>query len=260
MSKTMKIVIGAVAGLLVLAVIAAGGLFLAVTRGLAQTPSTTDTPAATQSPSATQAPGAAPQNTVQSYEDFFLNAFANRLGVAQDKVKEAFTGAAGDTLDQAVKDGKLTQAQADQLKTDLQNRTGQGLLPFFHFGFGRRGFFGDFDHDFGHGFGRGGFKGLMGLGLDSFAKALNMNVADLQTELQSGKTLADVVKEKNADLAQVKTSLLNDLKTGLNQAVTNGKLTQTQADSFYNQASANFDTLVNQTWPAKPFGGGWMHQ
>lgn len=266
MTKTMKIIIAAVAGLLVLGVIAAGGLFLAVTKGFAQTPSATDTPAATQAPAATAQPGATTQNSGQAYEDFFLNAFANRLGVTVDKIKEAFTGAAGDTLDQAVKDGKLTQARADQMKTNLQDKMNQGILPFFNFELGKRGFFGDFDHGgFGRGFGpgffgRGGFKGLMGLGLDSFAKALNMNVSDLQTELQSGKTLADVVKEKNADLSQVKTSVLNDLKTNLDQAVTNGKLTQSQADSIYNQASTNFDTLVTQTWPAKPFGGGWMHQ
>ena len=96
------------------------------------------------------------------------------------------------------------------------------------------------------GFGRGGFG--FGKDLSSFAKALNMNVSDLMTELQSGKTLAAIAQEKNVDIAQVKTSVLADLKTNLDQAVQAGKLTQVQADQIYNQFSTNFDTLVNQTW------------
>jgi hypothetical protein len=229
MVKSKKIVIG-IAGFLVVALLATGAWVILSPTGLTFA----------QAPSPTAQPG---QSTTAKgvYNTFFWNSLASRLGVTLDKLKQAFLGASSDTIDQAVKDGKLTQDEANQLKTQMQNRANQGDLPGF-------GFFG-FRHgkDFGgFGFDRGFFG--MGKDLSSFAKALNMTEADLMTELQSGKTIAAVAQEKNIDLAQVKTSVLADFKANLDQAVTAGKLTQSQADQIYNQFSSNFDTLVNQTW------------
>ena len=90
--------------------------------------------------------------------------------------------------------------------------------------------------------------------LSSFAKALNMTEADLMTELQSGKTIAAIAQEKSVDLTQVKTSVLADMKTNLDQVVQAGKLTQSQADQIYSKLSTNLDNLVNQTWPMYPRG------
>jgi hypothetical protein len=146
-----------------------------------------------------------------------------------------------------VKDGKLTQDQADRLKNQLTDRLDQGWLPGF-LGLRR---FGPFDR---FGFGRGGLIGKKGgFELSSFASALNMTPAELANELRSGKTIANVAKEKNIDLTQVKTSVLSDLKSKLDQVVQNGKLAQTQADRIYNQLDANFDAFVNRTWPMGPF-------
>ena len=233
MGKFKKIGIG-IAGVLVVAVIAAGVWLVASPTGLSFA----------QAPSPTAQPG---QSTTGKgvYNNLFWNSLATRLGVTLDKLKAAISGASGDTIDQAVKDGKLTQDQANQLKSDLQNRINQGNLPGF-------GLFGHGRGHHGFGFGRGGFG--FGKDLSSFAKALNMNVTDLMTELQGGKTLAAVAQEKNVDLAQVKTSVLADMKANLDQAVTAGKLTQSQADQIYNQFSTNFDTLVNQNWQMH---GGW---
>ena len=46
----------------------------------------------------------------------FLNDAANRLNVTPEELTKALQGAAADRLDQAVKDGKLTQAEADAVK------------------------------------------------------------------------------------------------------------------------------------------------
>jgi len=229
MVKSKKIVIG-IASLVVVAMLSIGAWVVLSPTGLSFA----------QAPSPTAQPG---QSTTEKgvYNTFFWNSLASRLGVTLDKLKEAFLGASNDTIDQAVKDGKLTQDQANQMETDMQNRANQGDLPGF-------GFFG-----FRHGRGSGGFgfeRGGFGMGKDlsSFAKALNMTETDLMTELQSGKTIAAVAQEKNVDLAQVKTSVLADYKANLDQAVQAGKVTQSQADQIYNQFSSNFDTLVNQTW------------
>ena len=234
MVKSNKILIG-VAGFLVVAAIAAGAWLVV---------SPTDLSFA-QAPSPTAQPGQATTDK-GVYNTYFWNALATRLGVTLDKLKEAITGAATDTIDQAVKDGKLTQDRANQMKSDLQNRANQGDLPGFgFFGFRHGRGMGGFGYG-GFGFGRSGFG--KGNNLTSFAKALNMTEADLMTELQSGKTIAAVAQEKNVDLTQVKTSVLADLKTNLDQVVQAGKLTHAQADQVYSQLNTNFDTLVNQPW------------
>ena len=109
MVKSKKILIG-LAGFLVVAVIAAGAWLVVSPAGLSFA----------QAPSPTPQPG---QSTTNKgvYNTFFWNALATRLGVTLDKLKEAITGASTDTIDQAVKDGKLTQDQANQMKANLQN-------------------------------------------------------------------------------------------------------------------------------------------
>jgi len=256
MSRSKKIWIG-IGGLLVVALLSTGLWWAAAPTGvsLAQSPSPT-APAAPSAPAAPTDQGTTTTNTLKdkwaAYQEAFLNAFATRLGTTVDKVKEAYTGAFGDTVDQAVKDGVLTANQGTQMKDEAANKVAQGL-PFGFFGgrefMGPGGRGGHGGPEGGRGFGRSGFGGFHGeFHLDAFAKALNMTEADLMTELQGGKTLSDIAKEKNVDLAAVKTSMLSDLKASLDQAVLDGKITQATADQMYNQASTNFDTMVTQPW------------
>ena len=258
MTRTKKILIGA-GSLFVIAILAMAAWVVISPLGtsLAQSPSPT-LPAPYLAPGAggqTITPGTTtgttPTNPWAAYQDAFMNAFATRLGTTVDKIKQALIGAFGDVVDQAVKDGNLTQDQATQMKNDATDRFSQGI-PFGFFGRGGPGGFRG-KGEFGLG-GLGGFHGEMDLA--AFATALNMNESDLMTELQSGKTLAQVVTEKNADLATVKTSVLAALKTNLDQAVSSGKLTQAQADELYNQAGTKFDNIVNQTWNQGGFDDG----
>jgi AraC-like DNA-binding protein len=204
-----------------------------------------------QEPTPTTEPGQAlpTEGGFGAYRDYFLNQFATHLGVTLDKIKTAYADAFGDTLTQAVQDGKLTQDQADQMRTEFDDRQAQDTLPGFMGPFGHRG--GKGPGEFGEfGFGRGGFgHGMGGLKLESFAQSLNMTEADLMTALQGGKTITAIAEEQKVDLAQVKTSVLADLKTNLDQSVQDGKLTQEMADQIYDQFSTNFDTMVTQTWP-----------
>ena len=242
MSKTMKIILG-IAGVFVLAILASGALLLAgpVQATFAQAPTQTEEP-----------PTAAPaQSGIAAYENIFLDAFAKRLGVTVDAIKNAYAGALGDTLNQAVQDGKITQNQADQIQNKYQNMQNKAALPGFFLPFERG--LGRFER---RGAGRFGF-GVREFGVASFAKALNMPEADLISELKSGKTIADIAAEKNINLDQVKTSVLNDIKARLDQAVQNGNLTQNQADNIYQQASNRIDNLMNQTLPVPEQHFGW---
>ena len=81
----------------------------------------------------------------------YLNDVAKRLNVTPAQLNSALSGAALDQLNAAVKAGKLTQAQANQLKQQLAQHP--GAAPFFFkfgihgagpgpFGLGRAMFFG----------------------------------------------------------------------------------------------------------------------
>jgi hypothetical protein len=181
------------------------------------------------------APGQA-VDTAGQYATYFLEHFASHLGLSVDQVKTAYSSAYNDTIDQMVKDGRLTQSQADQLKQKAAQGVTNGKLPGFGPGF-RGG---------GMGGGMMGHMGMLNLGPAEFAKALGMTQTDLQTELKAGKSIADVAKEKNLDINQVKQTVLADVKTQLDTAVKNNQITQAQADQRYQQYSQMLDQMVTQ--------------
>lgn len=197
--------------------------------------------------SAAVAPTPVPGQTTPStslmsqYWSLFIQSFASNLGVSQGKLDFAFTAAVNATADQALKDGKITQAQADSIK----NRYSQGLSASNGFG----GF------PFGRGFGKFGFRGNQLLTTTDIANALGMNSQDLTSALRSGKSIADVAKSQNKDLAQVKATLLADVKTKLDAEVANKTITQAQADQINQKYNSSIDNLLNNTMPHRGFGG-----
>lgn len=197
----------------------------------------------------TQVPNVA---TASQYATYFLEHFASHLGLSTDQVKTAYTDAYNETIDQMVKDGKLTQTEADALKQKVSQGVANGALPGFGPGFHGKG---GFDGGFGMGPGR---MGMMNLGPAEFAKALGMTQADLVTELQAGKSIADVAKEKNVDINKVKETVLADYKASLDTAVKDGKITQAQADTFYQNYSQKLDTIVNRAGLGKMHNRGWQ--
>ncbi len=91
--------------------------------------------------------------------------------------------------------------------------------------------------------GRGGAIGAVGApgGMDEIAKLLNMTPDQIWAERVLGKTIADLAKEKSVSNQQLIDALVASQKTMLDQAVTNGRLTQAQADKWldwYKQAAA----------------------
>jgi len=88
---------------------------------------------------------------------------------------------------------------------------------------------------------RGRGSGGIGGGMDEIAKLLNMTVDQIWAERVLGKTIADLAKEKGVSTQQLVDALVASQKTMVDQAVTNGLLTQAQADKWldwYKQAAA----------------------
>jgi hypothetical protein len=113
-----------------------------------------------------------------------------------DALTQAFKDAARDTVTQGVSDGQMTQDQADRYNEHIEgwqpDQGGPWGMPFGGQGHGRN--WGDMGH---HGFGI--FDGPAML--DAAAKTFGMTADELKTELQSGKTLADIAAEKKVDEA-----------------------------------------------------------
>jgi hypothetical protein len=171
-------------------------------------------------------------------QDTFLNDVAARLHVTPDQLKAAIKGAYDDRIDVAVSQGKLTKEQADALK----KRAEQGT-PFFGPGF--RGVHLRF-----------GGPGRLG---GAAAKALGLTPAELRQEPQSGKTLAQIAKDKGKSVADLEKAMTADVKASLDKAVRNGLLTQAQADALLKQYTDHLDDLVNGKLRAPGDGPGFGH-
>ena len=70
--------------------------------------------------------------------------------------------------------------------------------------------------------------------LTAAAQALNMTTTDLSTQLKSGKTLAELATQQNVPLQTVETAIQTarnaQIQAQINQAVTDGKMTQDKAN------------------------------
>jgi len=101
--------------------------------------------------------------------------------------------------------------------------------------------------------GMGGHKGKGGPGKimsEAVANVLKLTTTELKTQLQSGKSLADVAKTQSVDIADVKTVLTSDFTAHLAEEVTSGKHTQAEADAKLAEFKTNLDTMVNRVGPA----------
>ena len=159
--------------------------------------------------------------------DTFLSKVAAKLGIGEDKLKTAVDEAYSETIDEQVAGGQLTQDQADRLK-----ERGFQLAPML----GPRG-------------GRVGGAHLM----ESAATVLGISADDLMTQLRDGKSLADVAGAQGISVDKLKADLLAQVKTELDTLVSDGKITQSQADDIYSRTESNIDKIVNATGP---FRGG----
>lgn len=86
--------------------------------------------------------------------------------------------------------------------------------------------------------------------LDAAATALNVDKATLVKEMSTGKSLADVVKAHGGDLTAIETAAKGAITTSIQQAVTDGTLTQAQADKLTANLDKVLDRLVNRTPPS----------
>jgi polyhydroxyalkanoate synthesis regulator phasin len=168
---------------------------------------------------AAPSPSASP-TTSKNYAQTFVDKLAGILHLTPAATQDALKQAQLQTVDQMLKDGQITQQQADAMKARINAGQGLGAVG----GFGRHG---------------GGFKGngalmqsLTTAELNAAASALHMSTADLQSALRSGKSLSALETQQKVSDSAVKTAMKNAAKGVLDNAVKAGTITQAQADSI----------------------------
>jgi hypothetical protein len=126
-------------------------------------------------------------------------------------------------LDGLVTDGTIDQSQEDAVIAALQGAIG----------------------------GRGGprvgprARGILEKAAQVAADKIGVSVDDLKAALKDGKSIADVANEHSVSPADVQQALVDAATAKLNEAVTNGKVTQDQADKIEQRLPTTAEKVVN---------------
>ncbi len=169
-----------------------------------------------------------------------INDAAGRLGVTPSALQDAFKGALKDQVEAAVTAGKLTRAQADAIEAKIA--AGQGL----GFGGHLRG---------GPGGPGGGMRGIFGPSLTAASTYLGLTEAQIRTQLQSGKTLADIATAQGKTAAGLVDALVTAETAQLDQAVKDGHLTAAQEQQILGQLKQRVTDGVNGKFGFGMHGG-----
>jgi 3-hydroxyacyl-CoA dehydrogenase len=159
-----------------------------------------------------------------------------------DEVIDAARALLQEQLDQAVTEGRITQEQAD---AKLANFDANASTIVNSTMVGKGG------HGPGDGrFGRGGVDTL----LSATATVTGLTTDEVITARQSGQSLAQIVEANGQTVDDVIAAARTQLEDLLQQAVTDGRITQEQADAKL----ANFDATaverMSSTYTGHPHG------
>ena len=82
--------------------------------------------------------------------------------------------------------------------------------------------------------------------LDSAAKAIGVDSTALVTQLESGKTIAQVADQHHVSLDKVKSQITDDAKSRLDQYVKTDAISQQQADQLQQQLQSRLDPVLHR--------------
>ena len=164
-----------------------------------------------------------------------VNDAARELGVTPEQLSNALKTAMKNRIDDAVRDGRLTQQQGNRLKQSIDEQAvpmlgpGRMMGPGFH----GRGHFGP--HHFAK--------------LETAAEYLGMTQAALRDALRDGKTLAQVARDRNKSVDGLVNALVAEKRERINQAVEDGDLTRAQANRILEDLRSRVTDMVNGRGP-----------
>jgi hypothetical protein len=150
-----------------------------------------------------------------------VNDAAKQLGVTPSALTAALKKALESRVDAAVAAGRLAKEQGEELKQRIES----GDLPLF---FGPRG--GPHEH-FGE--------------LDAAASYLGLTEAQLEAQLEGGKSLAQVAKDRGKSVDGLIQALVDQATKRLDAAVAAGRLTKAQEQQILVGLKQRITDFVN---------------
>ncbi|HEV3231723.1 MAG TPA: hypothetical protein VG245_05660 [Candidatus Dormibacteraeota bacterium] len=188
----------------------------ALSAGVVAVEAATPTPAGTENPA-----------------QIFVDKLAGILHVSSSAAKDDIMKAQLATIDQLVKDGRLTAAQGAAAKQRIQSGQSAGPVPGFGFGFGGPGGRGR-----GPGIDRQVAMDLRTAELAAAASTLKVSAATLMSDLQSGQTIAQLETAAGVGDGTLRANLKSAARGVLDKAVKAGTLTQAQEDAMLQRIGA----------------------
>ena len=170
---------------------------------------------------------AASDSSPQEENQAIIDDAAKQLGISSSKLSDALKKAVSDRVDAAVAAGRISKDEGDALK----QRIDSDEYPLFlgpHRGFGHFGFFG---------------------GDSAVASYLGLTEAQLRSELEAGKTLAQVAQAHGKSVGGLIDVLVADTKKHLDAAVAAGRLTQAQENELLSGLRDRITNRVNSRAP-----------
>jgi hypothetical protein len=156
-----------------------------------------------------------------------VNDAAQQLGIEPSRLSDALKKALANRVDAAVTAGGLTEAQGNELKA----RIAADEFPLFIVG-GHRG----------------------GLGhkadLTTAASYLGLSEAELRSQLESGKTLAEIARDRSKSVDGLIQALVDAKTNELEGAVAAGRLTEAQKEAILSELKQRITDRVNGVVPS----------
>jgi hypothetical protein len=211
--------------------LAAGGLIVGLVIGafaIAAVSAQEDTP--TPTPSA--------EESTDTRRDAYKEKLAENLGIPVEDLEAAIKQTHLDLIDEALADGRIDEERAAELRDRVEN--GEPLFPH-HGGPG------------GH-HGPGGFPGIHWIA-ESAKEILGLEDGELRQAYADGKSLSDLAEENGISVDDFKSQLLAAAETKLTEKVSDGDITQEQADNILERLTNNIDDIINNTPPVPPADG-----
>jgi hypothetical protein len=161
--------------------------------------------------------------------------------------------AAGGAAFAAVQLTSTSHSAGPAVTSPFNDGTGLGTYGLGGGRLGGRGFGGGLGpgNDDGFGF---GFRRFLGGGMTAAAAYLGLSAAQLQSDLQNGQTPAQIAKSQGKTLDGLVAAMVVQVKKTLGTAVSQGLLTQAQAEQLASRLAARMKDMANGVRPQR--GGG----
>lgn len=156
----------------------------------------------------------------------FIAETAQRLGVTPEELTTAMTGAQFEIIDGKVAEGALTDEQAAKLKKRIEEYGPLSMAGLKH---------------------RDGSRAVCrgaNLVLGAAAEVLGMDREEIAQSLRSGQSLAAIAEGKGQNVDEFTAALLPAIKAQLDTKVTEGPMTQEQADRVFAAIEEHVDRIV----------------